>query len=332
MTQARQPGLDLDPTIETQRIVDFLRTQLRRPPRHRGYVVGLSGGVDSALTAALARAAVGESGVLGVLLPERESQPESRVLGKELAEALGIEVIEEDLTGVLTSLGVYERREAIVKSHVRDFQPGWRYRLCLPGDLRTSPQLNVYHLEVVDPESDVRRARLSLEEYRQIQAATSVKQRLRMLRLYEYAERRAYLVCGTTNRTELMQGFFVRYGDGGVDLEPLAHLYKTQVYALARHLGVPQAILDRPPSPDTFSAPVSDEEFYFRLPYPELDRMLACFERGAPAEAAARESGVSPEDAVRIYKELTRRMETTRSLRELPPTIPPEFETAGASR
>jgi NAD+ synthase len=321
MTSTKERKPRLDPEREVARIAEFLRDQLTAPPRHGGYVVGLSGGVDSALTAALACRAVGASHVLGVLLPERESQPESLALGRQSAEHLGIETVQEDLSDALTRLGVYERREDVVRRHFPAFGPGWLYRLCLPGDLRQSRQLNVYQLEVVDPEGQTTRKRLALGDYREIMAATSVKQRLRMVRLYEHAERRGYLVCGTTNRTELVQGFFVRYGDGGVDTEPLAHLYKTQVYTLACHLGVPPSILERSPSPDTFSASVSDEEFYFRLPYAELDKVLACFESGRPSRAAAEAAGVSEEAAARIYHELARRRESTRHLREMPPTL-----------
>ena len=321
--------LAIDPAREVERISGFLRRQLARRPRRAGLVVGLSGGVDSAVTAALACLAAGPQRTLGVLLPERESQPDSKLLAHDLAAQLGIGTVTEDLTAALTGLGVYERREAIVRSLFPDFEPGWPYRMVLPGDLRRRRELNFHYLEVHEPDGSRRRCRLPLDAYRGLQAATNVKQRLRMMRLYEHAERLAYLVAGTTNRSEMEQGFFVRYGDGGVDLEPLAHLYKTQVYELARHLGLPEAIIRRPPSPDTFSVAVSDADFFFRLPYEILDRVLVCLEAGEPAELAARETGLSREDAERALQEVARREQASRRLRELPPQLAPEAPAGG---
>ena len=259
-------SLALDPARETDRIAHFLRRQLARTPRRQGFVVGLSGGIDSAVTAALACRAMGPGKVLGVLLPEKESQPESQELAEELASSLGIETLVEDLTPTLELLGIYRRREDIVRRLVSRFEEGWRYCLKLPGDLRRHRELNVYRLEVRGPASEVESLRLPPDLYRRIQAATNVKQRLRMVRLFEYAEARSYLVAGTTNRTEMAQGFFVRFGDGGVDLEPLAHLFKTQVYELGRYLQVPEGTLSRPPSPDAYSAAVSTPSSSFGCP------------------------------------------------------------------
>jgi NAD+ synthase len=208
-----------------------------------------------------------------------------------------------------------------VRSCIAGFGEGWTYRLRLPGDLRESNALNVYRLEAFDPEGIVHHARLSADALHRMQAATAVKQRLRMLRLYDHAEQRGYLVSGTTNRTEMVQGFFVRHGDGGVDVEVLAHLYKTQVFALGHALGVPQAILDRAPSPDTYSAPVTDEEFYFRLPYAALDGALSCFEDELSVSDAARETNLEEDVVRRIYDELRRRRDATQRLRELPPNL-----------
>jgi NAD+ synthase len=103
----------------------------------------------------------------------------------------------------------------------------------------------------------------ALREYLQIVAASNLKQRTRMSTLYYHAEMRNYAVIGTANKNEHDQGFFVKYGDGGVDIQPIAHLFKTQVYQLARYLGVPEEIQQRPPTTDTYSASCTQEEFSF---------------------------------------------------------------------
>jgi len=125
--------------------------------------------------------------------------------------------------------------------------------LSLPPNLLERDAYNVFTLTIVRGNEVVIRTRLDKAHLNAIVAATDTKQRTRMMHLYYCAERQNYLVCGTTNRTELLQGFFVKYGDGGVDIEPLAHLYKHQVYQLADVLHVPDEIISRLPSPDTFS-------------------------------------------------------------------------------
>lgn len=114
--------------------------------------------------------------------------------------------------------------------------------------------LNVFHLTIVAPDGDEKIKRLSIKEYFQIVAASNFKQRSRMVMLYYHAELRNFAVIGTGNKNEHEQGFFVKYGDGGVDIQPIAHLYKTQVYQLARYLEVPKEIQERTPTTDTYSA------------------------------------------------------------------------------
>ena len=118
-----------------------------------------------------------------------------------------------------------------------------------------------------------------------------------MLHLYAEAERRSLLVVGTTNRTEFILGDFCKYGDGGTDVEPFTHLYKNQIYQLSEHLKVIQEIIDRPPSPDTFSLPVSDQEFFFRIAFDKLDHLLYGWEHDVPVKEVADVLGL-PEDAV----------------------------------
>ena len=130
---------------------------------------------------------------------------------------------------------------------------------------------------------------MPLDVYLGVVAATNMKQRTRKQLEYYHADRLNYAVLGTPNRLEYDQGFFVKNGDGAADIKPIAHLYKTQVYALAAHLGLPEEIRSRPPTTDTWSLAQSQEEFYFSVPYPTMDLCLFGLENGiAAAEVAAR--------------------------------------------
>jgi NAD+ synthase len=300
------------------RLAAFIRDATYAQYRRKGIVIGLSGGLDSSVAAALCVRALGPEKVIGMLLPERDSAPVSREYGRLLAGALGIPCLEVDLTPVLEAFGVYATRDAIVHKLIPGLPDPLQYRLVLPQDLLDRERLNVYSLEVRMPDGSVRSKRVPMQDYLEFIAANDIKQRVRMTRLYQEAERRHYIVCGTTNYTELIQGFYVKYGDGGVDIEPIARLYKTQVFALGRHLGVPQAILERTPSPDTYNLPVSDAEFYFCMPYEVLDCVIYGVEHAVPHAEIAGALGLAPEQVARAAKEIARRREATRMLGELP--------------
>ena len=141
------------------------------------------------------------------------------------------------------------------------------------------------------------------------------------MHLYYYAEKMNYIVCGTTNKTEVIEGFFVKYGDGGVDIEPLSHLYKDQVYQLSEHLGVIREIIDRAPSPDTWSFRVSDEEFYFRIPYEILDLLLFAWEYNIPTVRVCEVMDLGEEQVTRAMRDFNSKYNATRHLRQLPPTL-----------
>lgn len=335
MSQTGRDGADfhshiltLDADREIFRIADFIRDQTQLLKR-RGAVVGLSGGIDSALTAELCTVALGKEWVFGLILPEKESNPVSLPYAQKCASKLRIPTETVDISPVLSAYGVYDRMTRIIMEIFPEFRSDYSFNITLPPDLLAQKTLNVFSLTISDPEGRIKTARLNRKQYLGIMAASNVKQRLRMMFLYDYAEKMDFLVCGTTNHTEYVQGFFVKHGDGGVDIEPIAQIYKTQVYQLAAHLKVPGEILNRPPSPDTFSLPVSDEEFFFRIPYKTLDLLMYAWEKGIPASAAAEVMNLSEEQVRRAFRDFAVKMKRTEHLRAMPPQMlePPGEES-----
>jgi NAD+ synthase len=172
----------------------------------------------------------------------------------------------------------------------------------------------VYYLAVRPPGGEIRTVRLTATSYLEIVAATNFKQRFRKMLEYHHADRLHYAVVGTPNRLEYDQGFFVKLGDGAADVKPIAHLYKTQVYALAAHLGVPESICKRPPTTDTYSLAQGQDEFYFSLPYPQMDLCLYAKNHGVPAAVVAEVLGVTAEQVERVFKDIDVKRSTTRYL------------------
>ncbi|HVH68746.1 MAG TPA: NAD(+) synthase [Gemmatimonadales bacterium] len=306
--------LGLDAAAETRKIAAVLRDQGGRTLRRSGFVVAMSGGVDSSVCTGLAVAAVGPQHVLGLGLPERESDPRSVALARDWAERLGIEFIVEDITPILAACGCYERRDAAVRRLVPEYAPGWRCKLVLDGGGLDSDRLNVCFLAIEEPGQDVRKVRLPARELREIVAATNFKQRVRTMLAYHHADRLNYAVVGTPNRLEYDQGFFVKGGDGLADVKPIAHLYKSQVYRLAETLGVPAAIRERTPTTDTYSLPQTQEEFFFALPLATLDRVLQAWNEGRGAAEVGRELGFRPEQIARTYRDIDHKRRVTRPL------------------
>lgn len=307
--------LDIDPEAETLRIVEGLRAQLRGQ-RKRGLVLGLSGGIDSSVSAALAARAVGAKNVLALYMPENDSDPESLELGRRVAATFSIEGVLEDIGPTLAAMGCYERRDAFIRSVVPEYGPGWASKVVIANALEGGFALS--SLVVADPAGNQSRHRLPLAAYLGIVAATNMKQRTRKQLEYYHADRLNFAVLGTPNRLEYDQGFFVKNGDGAADVKPIAHLYKSQVYALAAHLGVPEDIRKRPPTTDTYSLAQTQEEFYFSLPWDRMDLCLYGLNHGVSAADVGAAIGLSAEDVTRVFTDIETKRRATHYLHEAP--------------
>ena len=281
--------------------------------KRRGVVVGLSGGIDSSVTAGLAVRALGKQHVLGLLMPETDSAGETLGLSQSVAKALGIETVHEDITPILKAARCYERRDEAIRKVCPGFGPGWKSKIVLPGVL-DSDAIRFYSVVVQDPKGAVQKLRLPLESYLGVVAATNFKQRTRKMLEYYHADRLNYCVSATPNRLEYDQGFFVKGGDGLGDVKPIAHLYKQQVYALAAEVGVPEEVRRRRPTTDTYSLPQSQDEFYFSLPYEQMDLCLWGKNQGLSAAAVAEGLGLKPEQIERVFKDIDQKRRTTRYL------------------
>ena len=312
--------LHLDAAAEAVRLCDGLRTQVHDVLKRRGVVLGLSGGIDSSVCAALAVRAVGADRVIGLFMPEADSSADSLELGRLVARTLGIRSFVEDVTGILESAGCYRRRDDAIRTVVPEYDSTYKSKIVLPPP---GSAYNIFSIVVQSPDGKQTKARLTGDAYLAIVAATNFKQRVRKMLEYHYADRFSYAVLGTPNRLEYDQGFFVKNGDGAADIKPIAHLYKTQVYQLAEYLQVPDEIRRRPPTTDTYSLPQSQEEFYFTLPYDKLDYCLYGLNHEMPPTTVAALAGMAPEQVEHAYADIRTKRATTGYLHEPPLLIEP---------
>jgi NAD+ synthase len=315
MTEFHRDVLAIDAESTATEVAAAIR-RMTNDLKRRGLVVGVSGGVDSAVCAALAVRAVGPDRVTALLMPEADSDPESTERGQLLCKTLGVGYEIEDIGPALDALGCYRRRDGAIRRVFPDFGEGWRQKIALAEGLLDRDRVSYFTLVVESPTGERSSQRMPTDVYLEVVAATNMKQRTRKLMEYFHAEARNYAVLGTPNRLEYELGFFVRGGDGLADLKPIAHLYKSQVYALARHLGVPEEISSQPPSTDTYSLPQTQEEFYFALPYSEMDLVLWAWHHGVPAKAAGEVMGLGAEQVERVYRDIVaKRRAANRGLR-----------------
>jgi NAD+ synthase len=308
---------DIEATVNS--ICKKLQDDIHRVLRRKGGIIGISGGIDSSVTLALTVRALGSSHVMGIMLPEKDSSPDSLELARKLAEKFDVHYKIEDISGALEGLKCYKRRDEAVKKVFSEYNAKeYKFKIgIMPNSL--NPNLPaIFYATIIDSLGEQKSKRLPLEEYLQIVAASNFKQRTRMAMMYYYAEKMHYAVIGTPNKHEVEQGFFVKHGDGGADVMPIAHLYKTQVYQIARYLEIPQEIIDRTPTTDTYSAEQTQEEFFFQLPFHQMDLLWYAFENKYSHEEVGDVMNMTVKEVKGIFNGFDRKIKTTEYLRMSP--------------
>ena len=300
---------------------NFIKSEIKENFRKNGVVIGLSGGLDSSVTAALCVKSLGPENVLGLILPEKESSPKSENLAKSLANQLGIKIETIDMTSILDAFNVYTIRENIVKKYFESFTKGCTYRLVVSQDAVIKGGLRIPFLEIQDNDKVIHKFRLTPSDFSTLSSATSIKHRSRMSMLYYFAEKNNLTVIGSTNKSEYIQGYFVKYGDGGVDVEPLQNLYKTQVLQLGGHLKISSNILDRKASPDTWSLEVTDEDFFYGINYETLDLIWNAKENNVSLENITKLVDLDQSQVKNLISYLEKRWNSTSHMRKTPSSL-----------
>lgn len=312
-------GLRLDCERELEKIALRLRQSVQETFRRRGVVVALSGGIDSSVVGALCVRALGAERVFGLLLPEKDSSADTLRLSRLIVDHLGIAAEYHDITEMLETVGCYRYRDEAIRSVIPEYDGGYKCKIVLPP-LLAGEHLRVFSVVVESPDGRRTQARLPVQAYLQVVAASNFKQRIRKMLEYFHADRLNYAVTGTPNRQEYDQGFFVKLGDGAADIKPIAHLYKTQVYQMAEFLGLPEEICRRPPTTDTYSLAQDQEEFYFSVPHHVLDVCLYGKNHGMAAEEIAQILSLETGQVDRVYSDIDAKRRATR-YQHLPPVL-----------
>ena len=231
----------IDALAIADEISDWLKDRLEESGAER-FVLGLSGGIDSAVVAGLCARAAGPERVLAVMMPS-SSNPDDLACAREVVETFGLKSTTIDLTSIADAFYASVPGVSTIFSEILGNED--------PGD--------------------------AIEERSQL-ARANVRPRLRMMTLYYLANLMGGIVVGTGNKTELMIGYFTKYGDGGVDIFPLTDLYKYEVRAVARAIGVPESVITRPPSAGLWDGQTDEQEI--GLTYDDLDSTLSAMETG----------------------------------------------------
>lgn len=317
MTRLATNVMALDAAAEADFITGTIRTHIAKTLRRRGAVVAVSGGIDSAVTAALCARAVGPDRVLAVMMPERDSSPDTVELSRLTIEHIRARSVERDITAILESVGCYARRDEAYRMVLPEYGDGWHAKILLPSASQTSAMQRAEVIALSPDGREVRRP-LPVQAYLQVVAATNFKQRVRKMLEYYYADLENYAVIGTANRLEYDQGFFVKVGDGAADMKPIAHLYKTQVYQLAEYLGLPTAVREREPTTDTYSLPQSQAEFFFDIPIEQFDVCLYGANQRLDGATISSLAGLEIDVVEAVLASIERKRRTTQYLQTRP--------------
>lgn len=323
-------SLNLDYESEANSICESLKKYTVRVLKRKGLVVGVSGGIDSSTCIALAVRALGPKKVFALLMPEQDSSGKSSELGKMVCEHLGVDYVVEDIAPILAAAGCYERRDEAIRTVFPEYTSEYKQKIVVPP-LEEGNRLTYFSIVIQAPDGTMKKARLPYKAYLQVVAATNFKQRTRKMMEYYHGDRLNYAVLGTPNRLEYDQGFFVKGGDGLADIKPIAHLYKSQVYAMAKHLGLPDEVTSTTPTTDTYSLPQGQDEFYFALPYEKMDMLLYAYTHNISATDAAKTMNISEDQAKWVYNDIETKRRTTRYM-HLPPLLIKDVDDVGSKR
>ncbi len=320
------PWLEFDRERTADAIAATLREAVFTRLLRKGCVVAVSGGIDSSVCAALSVRSLEKEKVFALVLPEKDSSSASRALGESLCAHLGVPSEVKDIAPTLDAIGCYRWRDDAIRSVFPEYGNGWKNKIVISQNLLDSDRYNFFKIVVESPDGRRMEKRIPHSAYLQIVAATNFKQRIRKTLEYFHADRLNYAVVGTPNRLEYDQGFFVKNGDGSADVKPIAHLYKSQVYALGRFLGLPEAICAAKPTTDTYSLQQGQDEFYFVLPYDKMDVILYGLNHAKTPEEVGAEVGLSAEQVVRVFRDIRTKRNTTRPLHLRPILMEPVRE------
>lgn len=302
---------------------NMLKEQIFVKNKRRGAVIGISGGIDSSVSMALAAKYLGPEKVFGIMMPEKDSSPDSESMAEKLAKKFGVPHVLENIRPALEGLKCYERRDEAIQRVFPDFNPltdKSKIGINKTGLNQKLPPL--FYLTVIDKDGNQRSKIIPVKEYMQIVAASNFKQRCRMAMSYYYAEKLHFMVIGSANKHEIDQGFFVKFGDGGADIYPQANLYKTQVYQLGEYLGVTSEIMERVPTTDTYSAEQTQEEFFYQLPFSIMDPLWYGYENGYDPAEVGEVMDIPAEEVKIIFSNFDRKRKTTDYLRANPYFFP----------
>jgi NAD+ synthase len=305
---------EIEKTITS--IENFVKEEILEKFQRKGAIIGISGGIDSAVMASICTRSVNPNQVLGLIMPEKESDPSSQILAEKIANQLDIETKIIDITSILESFGVYENKEKIIKEKFSNFNNNCIYSVRVPSKFGNS--VGIPFLEILDDKNKKHQIKISASEFLTLTASSSIKHRVRMTLLYYYAEKNNFCVVGTTNKSEFLQGYFVKYGDGGTDIEPLSNLYKSQIYQISEFLNIPREIHEKDASPDIWSLKTSDEEFFYSVPYHIVDLILYARENNMTESEIEKISDFSLEQIKKLIQFQNQKQVKSQHMREIP--------------